>query len=112
MSEIDLSEIDVGEISATEGDTVGERPIALAVGAGAVWVANEADATVSRVVPGQGETTPIPVGRGPGRDRFRVRIAVGRERRGRDRNDDRSGNDVGDGHQARRREPGGARGRR
>ena len=65
VSEIDLSEIDVGEISVTETYPVGERPIALAVGAGAVWVANEADATVSRVVPGQGETTPIPVGRGP-----------------------------------------------
>lgn len=65
VSEIDLTEIDVGEISVTETYPVGERPIALAVGAGAVWVANEADATVSRVVPGQGEMTPIPVGRGP-----------------------------------------------
>jgi YVTN family beta-propeller protein len=44
---------------------VGRRPIAIAVGAGAVWVANAADDTVSRVDPAASSSATIPVGDEP-----------------------------------------------
>ena len=52
--------------------TVGDGPVALAVGEGAVWVANRQDATVSRIDPATDAVTDtIPVGKGP------TAIAVG-----------------------------------
>ena len=44
---------------------VGNGPDAIAVGAGAVWVANGDDGTVSRIDPSGVVTTTIPVGHGP-----------------------------------------------
>ena len=107
----------VTEIDATDGSVVdtypvGVRPVALAVAAGAVWVANASDGTISRVVSGDGETGTTPVGTRTGRDLLRLRVAVGRERRGRDRDDDRPGDRVGDGHRGRRAGAGRARVRR
>jgi class 3 adenylate cyclase/streptogramin lyase len=53
-----------GSVSAVV--PVGAQPAALASGAGALWVANLADQTVTRVDPGSGKTAPaIPVGGTP-----------------------------------------------
>jgi peptide/nickel transport system substrate-binding protein len=63
----------VGEnaVGALEGDTVtaavnvGQRPSAVAVGGGAVWVTNSAGDTVSRIDPATHAVDPIPVGSAP-----------------------------------------------
>ena len=60
-----MTEIDATDGSVVDTYPVGERPVALAVADGAVWVANASDGTVSRVVSGDGETGTTPVGRGP-----------------------------------------------
>lgn len=44
---------------------VGNLPSALAAGAGSIWVANNADGTVTRIDPATLLTTTIPVGHGP-----------------------------------------------
>ena len=46
MTRIDQSTYSIGQIS------VGDEPVAVAVGADAVWVANAGDGTVSRIDPG------------------------------------------------------------
>jgi len=54
--------------------TVGRSPDGVAVGAGAIWVANHADGTVSRIDPATNKVTatitvgrdPVGVGAGPG----------------------------------------------
>lgn len=66
-------EVVVGEnaVGVIEGDTVtdaievGERPSGIAVGAGAVWVTNFTDDTVSRIDATTHEVAPIPVGSAP-----------------------------------------------
>ena len=44
---------------------VGDRPVAVAVGEGAVWVANAGDGTVSRIDPETSDVTTIDVGQAP-----------------------------------------------
>jgi hypothetical protein len=51
-----VSEIDATNLKVTGPYPVGEQPVALTVGGGAVLVANASDNTVSRVVSGDGET--------------------------------------------------------
>ncbi|MDQ4107269.1 MAG: hypothetical protein M3138_00475 [Actinomycetota bacterium] len=48
-----------------EAIPVGDGPVGVAVGAGAVWTANASDGTVSRVDPATGEVTTIEVGHRP-----------------------------------------------
>jgi len=45
--------------------TVGPRPVSVVAGAGAVWVADSGDGTISRVDPETGEVISIPVGGAP-----------------------------------------------
>jgi peptide/nickel transport system substrate-binding protein len=45
--------------------TVGLRPQSIALGNGAIWVANEGDDNVSRIHTGSGSVITIPVGAGP-----------------------------------------------
>ena len=53
-------------------------PAAVAVGAGAVWVANRADGTVSKIDPRTDSVTAtIPVGRGPAGIARRIRTRSG-----------------------------------
>lgn len=50
----------------TRAIAVGDGPVALAVGAGAVWVANSGDGTVSRIDPRTNHViATIPVGHRP-----------------------------------------------
>ncbi len=51
--------------------TVGREPMGVAVGAGAVWVANAIDGTVSKYDPNTGRVDTVAVGGTP------TRIAVG-----------------------------------
>jgi YVTN family beta-propeller protein len=46
-----LSRIDPGTNSVTRAISVGETPVAVAVGEGSVWVADSSDDTVDRVDP-------------------------------------------------------------
>ncbi len=61
-----LSKIDEQTIGTTETFAVGRGPSGVAVGEGAVWVANSRDGTVSRVDPGGGEPETIELGSPPG----------------------------------------------
>jgi streptogramin lyase len=45
--------------------TVGKDPVALAVGAGSIWVANGTDKTISRVDPSRGRVETIKLGANP-----------------------------------------------
>lgn len=53
---------------------VGTNPFGVAYGAGALWIANNGDGTVTRLDPATGHTTTIPVGAGP----LRVAFAAGK----------------------------------
>ncbi len=70
-----IIEVDPDTISKKRTITVGEEPVAIALGSDSLWVANFGDDTVTRVeIPGAGQTpklTHIPVGDGP------VDVAVG-----------------------------------
>ena len=44
---------------------MGNNPVAVAFGAGRVWVANAADGTVTSLDPATNQKTEIPVGRNP-----------------------------------------------
>ena len=52
-------------LEVEEAIAVGDGPIGVALGAGAVWTANASDGTVSRVDPATGEVTTIEVGHRP-----------------------------------------------
>jgi peptide/nickel transport system substrate-binding protein len=65
-----LDERAVGRIDGADADIVaqyllGSEPRALAAGAGAVWVADAKDGTVSRIEPGSNRIVTIPVGSDP-----------------------------------------------
>jgi class 3 adenylate cyclase/streptogramin lyase len=61
-----LSQIDPQSVAATQTFPVGKGPSGVAVGEGAVWVANSRDGTVSRVGTQGGETQTISLGQTPG----------------------------------------------
>ena len=75
--------------------TVGSSPSGVAVGAGAVWVANSGDSTVSRIDPTTSRVTTDPGPPGPDRDRGGVRVGVGHQRPGRIGDRDRPGHQQG-----------------
>ena len=70
-----IIEVDPVTIQKERPITVGQEPVAIALGSDSLWVANFGDDTVTRVqIPGAGQTatlTHIPVGDGP------VDVAVG-----------------------------------
>ncbi len=61
-----LSQIDPQSVAAAQTFPVGKGPSGVAVGEGAVWVANSRDGTVSRVGTQDGETKTISLGQTPG----------------------------------------------
>ena len=84
----------------------------MAVGAGAVWVADRLAGAVVRIDPATNSvTTTIPVGRSPDRNRCRLRQRLGGEQPRRHRVPDRSRTRQGREDDRGRREPAGDRGR-
>jgi len=61
-----LSKLDLESVVPTDTYPVGRGPTGVAVGEGAVWVANSRDGTVTRVDPEGGGTQTIDVGQTPG----------------------------------------------
>jgi YVTN family beta-propeller protein len=60
-----VQRVDPASLKVETTVDVGNDPTAIAAGAGFVWVANEADGTVTRIDPTTLVTTTIPVGHGP-----------------------------------------------
>jgi YVTN family beta-propeller protein len=60
-----VQQVDPASLKVETTVDVGNQPTAIAAGAGSVWVANEADGTVTRIDPTTLVTTTIPVGHGP-----------------------------------------------
>jgi YVTN family beta-propeller protein len=60
-----VARIDPATRKVTAKIGVGKDPVAVAVGEGSAWVANEGDNTVSRIDPATGKVTSIAVGREP-----------------------------------------------
>ena len=52
-----LSQVNPAGLSLQKVTSTGSSPVAVAVGSGAVWVANQGDGTVSRVEPASGRVT-------------------------------------------------------
>ena len=79
-----LTRIDPATGTVTgEGVEVGARPDGIAVGPGAVWVANSQDGTVTRIDPATGQPRgPVTVGSGPAGIAITPYSRVGRQRAG------------------------------
>jgi len=60
-----VQRVDPTSLQAERTVDVGNDPAAIAAGAGFVWVANEADGTVTRIDPATLVTATLPVGHGP-----------------------------------------------